>query len=125
MNRKQFLHIMLFLCVSMLLSRCAANTAQNQMQFGLKAAKEDLWDEAVFRWKKVVTADPNSSAAHNNLAVAYERRGLWEEAEKEYQIAVRLSPRNEYIQANYEKFKSRRDSQKEDEKEKEDEKKKR
>lgn len=108
----------------MLLSHCAANTSQNQMQFGLKAAKDDLWDEAVFRWKKVAAGNPDSSAAHNNLAVAYEKSGLWEEAEKEYQIAVRLSPRNEYIQANYEKFKSRRDSQKEDEKEKKDEKKK-
>ena len=124
MNRKQFLQILLFLCVSMLLSHCAANTAQTQMQFGLKAAKDELWDEAVFRWKKVVAGDQNSSAAHNNLAVAYERDGLWEEAEKEYQIAVRLSPRNEYIQANYEKFKTRRDSQKENEKEKKDEKKK-
>ena len=39
-------------------------------------------------------------------------------ARKEYEIAIKLSPKNEYIQANYDKFKQRMD---EGNKDKEDE----
>lgn len=87
-----------------LLFGCAAPMQHNQLRFGVQAAQKDLWDEAIFRWKKVLKTDPDSAAAHNNLAVAFEKKGLWDEAEKEYQIALRLSPNNEYIQANIKKF---------------------
>ncbi|MFP4081325.1 MAG: tetratricopeptide repeat protein [Candidatus Aminicenantes bacterium] len=78
---------------------------QNQLQFGIEAAQKDLWDEAIFRWKKVIAHHPQSAAAHNNLAVAYEKKGWWEEAKKEYEIALKLNPDNSYIESNYEKFK--------------------
>ncbi len=77
----------------------------NQLLFGIQAARQDLWDEAIFRWKKVVLSDANSAAAHNNLAVAYEKKGLWEEAKNEYEIALKLSPGNAHIKANYQNFK--------------------
>ncbi len=78
---------------------------QSQLQFGIYAAQKNLWDEAIFRWKKVVGSEPNSASAHNNLAVAYEQKGLWKEAESEYKLALKLSPNHEYIQSNYTKFK--------------------
>ncbi len=87
-----------------LLAACGSAGPRNQMKFGIQAAQSDLWDEAIFRWQKVLKADPESAAAHNNLAVAYERKGLWENAEQEYQRALRLDPENEYIQSNYNKF---------------------
>ena len=71
------------------------------------SAQKNLWDEAIFRWKKTLESDPNSAASHNNLAVAYEKKGMWEEAKKEYEMAIHLSPKNEYIQSNYERFKKR------------------
>jgi Flp pilus assembly protein TadD len=74
------------------------------MKFGIQAAQSDLWDEAIFRWQKVLKTNPESAAAHNNLAVAYERKGLWEQAEKEYQQALELEPENEHIQSNFQKF---------------------
>jgi len=77
-----------------------------------------LWDEAIFRWKKVANTNPTSVAAHNNLAVAYEKKGLLEDAEKEYRIAEKLGPNNKYVQSNYEKFKKRHKEQKKDEDEK-------
>ena len=64
-----------------------------------------MWDEAMFRWKKVISQDPNNAPAHNNLAVAYEKKGMLEEAEKEYLKALDLDPKNERIQANFENFK--------------------
>ena len=106
MNKKA-LWFLLLLSIFMLFSYCKPPPPQSQLHFGILAAQRDLWDEAIFRWKKAVELEPDSSSAHNNLAVAYEKKGLWEEARKEYEIAMELSPKNEYIQANYEKFKQR------------------
>lgn len=112
-----FLLLIPFLAISF--SSCTRPLLDNQLLFGIQAAQKDLWDEAVFRWKKVILANPKSAAAHNNLAVAYEKKGLWEEAEKEYEIALKLSPENKYIKTNYENFNKNReflDKDKKDEK---------
>lgn len=85
-------------------SGCSRPLADNQIQFGVQAAKKELWDEAIFRWKKVIESNPNSAAAHNNLAVAYEKKGLWDEAKKEYETALRISPENKHIKSNFENF---------------------
>jgi len=98
-----YLIILLFFVIS--LSSCARQLMDNQLLFGVQAARRELWDEAIFRWKKVVLSDPNSAAAHNNLAVAYEQKGLWEEAGKEYEIALKINPGNAHIKANYQNFK--------------------
>ncbi len=104
---KKVLLLILLLPLIFMSARCASSPPQSQLHFGIFAAQHDLWDEAIFRWKKAIELDPNSSAAHNNLAVAYEKKGLWEEAKKEYEVALELNPKNEFIQANYEKFKQR------------------
>ncbi len=88
-----------------LIPGCApAPTLTDQIAFGIWAAEKDLWDEAIFRWKKVLDENPNSVAAHNNLAVAYEKRGLWEDARREYEIALKLAPQNSWLKSNFKKF---------------------
>ncbi len=87
------------------LGSCARFSPKNQLNLGVWASENDLWDEAVFRWQKVLLSEPSSAAAHNNLAVAYENKGLWDEAEKEYSAALHLAPLSKYIKANYESFK--------------------
>jgi len=104
---KKIVLFLLLLPFFTLFTHCAKPPPQSQLQFGILAAQHDLWDEAIFRWKKAVELEPDSSSAHNNLAVAYEKKGLWEEAKKEYESALQLNPDNEYIQANFEKFKKR------------------
>ena len=124
MNKKHVLPILL-LPLFLVFTRCAAPVPQSQLHFGIHAAQRDLWDEAIFRWKKAVELQPESAAAHNNLAVAYEKKGLLEDAEKEYKIAIDLNAKNEYIKTNYERFKARMtQGEKEEDKEKKDEKKK-
>ncbi len=86
-------------------SSCSQSILDKQIQFGIQSAQRDLWDEAIFRWKKAVLSNPKAAAPHNNLAVAYETKGLWQEAKKEYEIALKLDPKNSHIQDNYEKFK--------------------
>lgn len=117
-HKKFFFLLLLFLFV--LITSCSRPQPQTQLRFGILAAQKGLWDEAIFRWKKVIQSDPNSAAAHNNLAVAYEKKGLWEEAEREYETALKLRPNHDFITANYEKFKSRlqdfEDSEKDEDK---------
>ena len=114
----------LLIALTLILSGCSRSYKSNQIQFGIFAAQNELWDEAIFRWKKAVQVNPESAAAHNNLAVAYEKKGLLEEAEKEYETALKLDPKNSYIKANLENFKKNLASQGEEEKkEKKDEKK--
>jgi Tfp pilus assembly protein PilF len=124
MDKKAILFLFV-LPLFMLFTRCATSPPQSQLHFGILAAQNDLWDEAIFRWKKAVELEPESPSAHNNLAVAYEQKGLWEEARKEYEIAFELNPKNEYIQSNYERFKQRfEESDKDEDEENKDKKKK-
>ncbi len=104
MKIKYYLLSCVALVVSLSLSACAPAVEQSQLKFGVLAAQNRMWDEAVFRWQKVLKQNPDSTAAHNNLAVAYERLGRWEEAEKEYQKALELDPVNEYVQSNFTSF---------------------
>lgn len=118
MMRHKCVVFLSFLSLLWIFTSCSQPKPKTQLQFGIFAAQKGLWDEAIFRWKKVIQDIPSSSAAHNNLAVAYEKMGLWEEAEKEYELALKLSPKNEYISANYDKFKARfEDSEKDEDKE--------
>jgi len=84
---------------------CAGPRLADQVGFGVWAADKELWDEAVFRWQKVLVQDPQSVAAHNNLAVAYEKKRLWEDARKEYETALKLAPDNPWVKLNFKNFK--------------------
>jgi tetratricopeptide (TPR) repeat protein len=97
-----------------LLSACAGPRFTDQIGFGIWAADRDLWEEAIFRWKKVLVQEPRSVAAHNNLAVAYEKKGLWEDARKEYEAALKLDPDNPWVKFNYENFRSHLEPDKKD-----------
>ncbi len=94
------------LTASFFLPHCASRNTLSQMTFGVEAAEKQLWDEAIFRWKKVLEASPRSAAAHNNLAVAYEKKNRWEDARREYQLALNIDPDNELIQSNFKNFQS-------------------
>lgn len=83
---------------------CSRARPLNQLRFGIWAVEHDLWNEAVYRFKRELEADPRSAAAHNNLAVAYEHLGLWDEARKAYEAALALAPGNASIKENFHNF---------------------
>lgn len=119
MKKKQRSLFLIFVPMVLFLSGCTAvMRTNNQMQFGIKAAQKELWNEAIFRWEKALEIKPESGAAYNNLAVAYEKKGEWDKAEKAYEAAMKFAPKNKYIQLNYEKFKKRNESQEKKESEK-------
>lgn len=75
-----------------------------QENFGVNMARMNLWREAKFRFMRAVEMNPGDAMAHNNLAVAYEANGEFENAAKEYREAMRLDKTNQYIQKNYSRY---------------------
>src|SRR5262249_60543645 len=75
--------------------------SKEQVEFGIRVAQNGLWNEALYRWQKAVEIDPTYAAAWNNLAIAYEHEGKFAEAEKAYEKAQELEPKNIKIQKNY------------------------
>ena len=82
----------------------ARSDAKKQVEFGIKVAQNGLWNEALYRWKKAVETDPTYAAAWNNLAIAYEHDGKFDEAKAAYEKALQLDPKNLMIKQNYDLF---------------------
>ena len=89
------------------LAACARPLATGTLSAGVTAARADDWDAAVRHWTEAVRRNPGSAAAHNNLAVACEKRGDWDAARREYEEALRLDPGNLVIKENFVAFKAR------------------
>lgn len=70
-------------------------------QFAIKTAQAGLWNEAIFRWKQVISIDPDNAVAYNNLGVGYEALGKIEEAKAAYQKATDLDPDSKYYRINH------------------------
>lgn len=82
----------------------AAKEAKAQLGFGVDMARRGLWREALFRFEQVKKLQPNDPKALNNLAVAYEAVGRFEDAELLYREAERLAPSNRDIKKNTSRF---------------------
>jgi Tfp pilus assembly protein PilF len=80
------------------------SSAATQRRFGVRMAKMNLWREARFRFQRATQIDPQNAMTHNNLAVAFEATGDFDNAAKEYREALRLDRSNQYIQKNYSRF---------------------
>ena len=103
----RFLKTVLFLVLlSAFGVACSSSGAPDDTQekFGVRMARMNLWREALFRFQRAVEIDPEDAMAHNNLAVAYEANGDFENAGKQYREAMRLDKANPYIQKNYSRY---------------------
>ena len=85
-------------------SRLDLTKSSTQLEVGVRAARDNLWREAFFRFQRAVQLEPQNAMAHNNLAVAYEGIGEFEKARSHYTEALRLDRANQYIQRNYSRF---------------------
>ena len=100
-------YVLLFLVLLSSFPLQSANMPEEikqQLVFGVRAAKNDHWDEAIYRWQKVLQLDHDNVMAHNNLAVAYEQMGEYDLAMEEYEIAYRLESQSEIIKNNLDRF---------------------
>ena len=86
------------------LSADVRDDAQAQVEFGIGVAQRELWEEATYRWKRATEIDPTYPAAWNNLGIAYEQKGMFDEALEAYEEALDLAPNDLNIQQNYDLF---------------------
>src|SRR2546421_2353782 len=105
---KRILRRSLAAAAVVLAAGCAHRTdltqPQTQDNFGVRMARLNLWREAMFRFRRAVQINPSDAMAHNNLAVAYEANGDFDNARKEYLEALKLDRTNAYIQKNYSRY---------------------
>ena len=78
--------------------------AREQVEFGIVGAQKGLWKEAIYRWKRATEIDPPYAEAYNDLAIAYEYEGDFDQAREAYERALSLDPNNATIQENYDLF---------------------
>jgi hypothetical protein len=104
MSRKFIGPLAALVAGAFILGACHRIPASGPLAAGVRASEDGLWDEAAERWQKALAEDPGSAAAHNNLAVAAERRGRNDEALRDYQAAARLDPDNTWIRENLARF---------------------
>jgi Tfp pilus assembly protein PilF len=86
-------------------ARAASDLSPKQlMRFGVEAARQGLWREAAARWERAAKDDGSNPRLHNNLAVAYESLGRFDDAEREYALARTLAPDSREIHDNQVSF---------------------
>ena len=73
--------------------------AQGQVEFGVDMAQRGLWSEALFRFRQAERLGDNRASVLNNIAVAYEALGLFDQAQIYYKKALDQDPRNAGSQA--------------------------
>ena len=77
---------------------------EDQIAFGVSMARRGLWNEALFRFRMANQVRPNDSRILNNMAVAFEAVGRFEEALASYQKALKADPSNRELKKNYSRF---------------------
>jgi tetratricopeptide (TPR) repeat protein len=83
----------------------AKSEAKEEMKWGVKAAKRGYWLEALTRFEHANQLVPNQSHVLNNIAVALEASGRFEEAMVTYETAIAVTPNDRVLQRNFSQFK--------------------
>ena len=78
--------------------------AEAEMEWGYKAARRGYWQEALLRFEHANILTPNQPRILNNIAVAQEANGLYEQALLTYQTGLEISPNNDALRRNYIRF---------------------
>jgi Flp pilus assembly protein TadD len=82
----------------------SGTAASSQIAFGIDMARRGLWNEALFRFEQARRERPADAKVLNNLAVAYEAVGRFDDAHAAYQEAVRLAPAERGLKLNHSRF---------------------
>jgi Tfp pilus assembly protein PilF len=103
--------ILLAILIFLSMTNCTATkTIHADMQFGDWCLERGLWKEAAIRYQAVIEQNPGYAPAHNNLAIAFEATGKFDDAMQEYEKALALDPGNEKIKKNIKEIRSIQDS---------------
>jgi len=99
-----FLFVLVFTFVFTTAGRKAPDNSEAQLSFGVQMAKRGLWSEALFRFKQVEKLEPGDPKTLNNIAVALEALGRFEQALDYYQRALKIDPTDKDLKKNYSRF---------------------
>jgi len=81
-----------------------AREARDEMRFGYKVAREGYWQEALMRFRQADALQPGDPEILNNIAVALEATGDYEEARETYGRALTIAPGNVVLRRNFQEF---------------------
>jgi tetratricopeptide (TPR) repeat protein len=81
------------------------STARDEMKEGYRAARRGYWQEALLRFENANRLDPGEVRILNNLAIALEAVGRWEEAAEVYEQARTIDGSDSKLRKNYRLFK--------------------
>ena len=79
-------------------------TQPAQLSFGVDMAERGLWNEALFRFEQARRMAPGDARVLNNIAVAHEALGQFDEALEAYREALRVDRSNQNVRQNYSRF---------------------
>ncbi len=82
----------------------AKKEASAEMEWGYKAARRGYWQEALVRFQHANDLTPNRPEVLNNIAVAQEANGFYEEALLTYQTGLAIDPGDGALKRNYARF---------------------
>ncbi len=81
-----------------------ATGVKEEMRLGAQAAARGYWQEALFRFSRAQVGEPGNAEVLNNLAVALEALGRYDEALATYKQALQAAPHDPSIRRNYARF---------------------
>jgi tetratricopeptide (TPR) repeat protein len=84
--------------------------AKNEIKWGIEAARRGYWLEALNRFQRADTLVPNRVNVLNNIAVALEASGRYEDALLAYETALKVAPNDRVVRRNFTQFKEFYDS---------------
>jgi Flp pilus assembly protein TadD len=87
---------------------CASSGAQGrahaELREGVRAAQRNYWQEALFRFQNAKALEPSDPEVMNNLAVALEALGRYDEALATYKEALTGASKPTALRRNYARF---------------------
>ncbi len=105
-NVKRACWLLLMVCLG--LTQACASRHGGDFAFANRMARVGLWKEALYRYQKLLASGHEKASIHNNLAIALENLGRYDEADAEYKKALVLDPGNANIKGNHEQLKKLR-----------------
>ena len=78
--------------------------AREELRAGVSAAVKGYWQEALFRFERARVSSPDDPEVLNNLAVALEVAGRYDDALATYKKAIEKAPTNTMLKKNYSRF---------------------
>jgi Flp pilus assembly protein TadD len=82
----------------------ASKQASEEMKWGYKVARRGYWQEALLRFERANQLTPGKPHVLNNIAVAQEANGLFEDALVTYQTGLEIAPNDNGLRRNYARF---------------------